>query len=74
LSSDYPAMQEINTQFGLNLAWMNPHDPYDMALQLKRMELQAGEAQLQLPTVIQLDQQSIVHLASAYWEALQTCL
>ncbi len=74
LSSDYPAMREIDVQFGLNLAWMNPHDPDDMALQLKQLEMQANEARSHLPTTSQLHQQSVAHLASAYWEAIQTCL
>jgi glycosyltransferase involved in cell wall biosynthesis len=74
LSSDYPAMREIDAQFGLNLTWMNPHDPLHMARQLQAMALQVEAACARLPSHDHLASQGVVHLAGAYWEAIRECL
>ncbi len=74
LSSDYPAMREMNKQFSLNLNWMNPYDPEDMALQLKKMEVEGNALQSKLPSVESLSSQSVEKLAGAYWEAVKKCL
>lgn len=74
LSSDYPAMREIDAQFQLNLRWMNPLDPADMARQLKTMEKDAQNLRSTLPTRESLLGQDLQHLAPAYWEAVRSCL
>lgn len=74
LSSDYPAMREIDAQFRLNLAWMNPWNPADMAYRLKKMEMEADALRRKLPSTEDLGAQSVEQLAPAYWEAVRECL
>jgi glycosyltransferase involved in cell wall biosynthesis len=74
LSSAYPAMQEIDRQYQLGLAWMDAHDPNDMAMQLKRMETEADARRSALPTREHLMSQRVEHLAHHYWEAVSDCL
>ena len=74
LSSDYPAMREMDEQFGLNLAWMDATDPRAMALALKEMEEHHELYQAQLPTRERLASQSVERLAARYWEAANACL
>jgi glycosyltransferase involved in cell wall biosynthesis len=71
LSSDYPAMREIGQQFGLNLAWMDPNDPEDMARQLKTMEREFATARSNLPSQERLASQSVTNLASDYWSVIR---
>ncbi|MES2536071.1 MAG: glycosyltransferase [Pseudomonadota bacterium] len=74
LSSDYPAMREIDAQFGLNMAWMDPHDPEHMARQIKRMETESAARRRTLPSAERMASQSVERLAGAYWKAVQECL
>lgn len=74
LSSDYPAMREIDQQFGLNITWMDAGDPQQMAEQLKWMELNASICHLQLPTVVSLQKQNVKNLAKQYWDIVRECL
>lgn len=74
LSSDYPAMREIDQQFALNLAWMDSGDPRAMAAQLKQMESTCQERRKTLPTKSQLAEQSVEKLAGEYWKAVRECL
>lgn len=74
LSSDYPAMREMDAQFALNLAWMDASDPKAMAKALKDMEQKHLERRALLPTADQLASQSIDRLAPAYWKAASACL
>lgn len=74
LSSDYPAMREMNVQFGLNLAWMDAKSPRNMAEQLKRMEREATTRRDGLPTLQQLADQDVEALARPYWEEVRACL
>lgn len=74
LSSNYPAMREIDEQFQLNLAWMDPWNPADMAYRLKKMEAQANALRRKLPSAQDLAAQSVEQLAPAYWEAVRECL
>jgi glycosyltransferase involved in cell wall biosynthesis len=74
LSSDYPAMREIDAQFSLNLSWMNARQPKHMASQLKEMELSYVSRRELLPTSEQLASQSVPRLASAYWQVIRKCL
>ena len=70
LSSDYPAMREINTQFGLKMLWMDPASPKDMATRLKDMEQEASVIQTMLPSESQLRLHDVEHHAEAYWREL----
>jgi glycosyltransferase involved in cell wall biosynthesis len=74
LSSDYPAMREIDQQFALNLTWMDPDDPDDMAGELKRMETGFETARQRLPSAEQLASQSVDKLAGAYWNLIRDYL
>lgn len=74
LSSDYPAMREIDEQFQINLSWMNQYDPGDMARQLKWMEVHACELRKKLSVRDMLPKQSIEQLSGVYWAAVRECL
>ncbi|MCY1391464.1 Glycosyl transferases group 1 [compost metagenome] len=74
LSSRYPAMEEIESQFSLNLAWMDASDPIAMAHALKDMESTYLTRKTLLPTAEQLSTNSTDQLAGAYWEAVRQCL
>jgi glycosyltransferase involved in cell wall biosynthesis len=74
LSSDYPAMREIDQQFALNLTWMDPDNPDDMARQLKRMEADLEAPRSRLPSAEQLGSQSVEKLAGAYWNVIREYL
>lgn len=74
LSSDYPAMREIDEQFSLSLAWMNPGCTREMAEQLKRMEVESKDRRRYLPGKASLEAQRIEHHAKAYWQQVRSCL
>ena len=74
LSGDYPAMREIDAQFGLNLTWMDARSPADMAGKLKMMESGAALLRERLPGTGRLMTQSFEQLAGAYWQAVRECL
>ena len=71
LSSIYPAMQEINSQYLLGLSWMDAHDPDDMATQLKHMESEAAACRATLPSHEHLMSQRMENLAGHYWKAVE---
>jgi glycosyltransferase involved in cell wall biosynthesis len=74
LSSNYPAMREIDKTFKLGLTWKNPGDPKDMARQLKLMENGFESRRSFLPTAQQLAQQSAERLAADYWNVIRDYL
>lgn len=74
LSSDYPAMREIDVALGLNLAWMDAHDPADMARALKRMETGWRERRHMLPSAESVSAHGPQALGSSWWEAVSQCL
>lgn len=74
LSSDYPAMREIEDAFALGLAWMDPARPLDMARQLKHMEQDARDRRSLLPDRQRLAAASLENAAPRYWEAALECL
>ena len=74
LSSDYPAMREIDKQFSLNLAWMDPNSARNMAEQLKTMEQTAMIRRSLLPNEAQLYAQNTENYAHTYWQELRSCL
>lgn len=74
LSSDYPAMREIDQQFSLNLLWMDQSSPQLMAEKLKEMELNYISRRTFLPTRETLLEQHPDKLANQYWEVIRECL
>lgn len=74
LSSDYPAMREIDEQFSLRMAWMDPESPRDMAKKLKMMENNIAARRDMLPSEALLRAQSIGNHAKKYWQEVRACL
>jgi glycosyltransferase involved in cell wall biosynthesis len=74
LSSDYPAMREIDEQFSLRMAWMDPESPREMAKQLKIMENNIAERKDMLPSEAKLREQSMENHAKKYWQEVRACL
>lgn len=74
LSSDYPAMREIDKQFSLNLLWMDSDSPQNMAQQLKTMELETHARVELLPTEEQLKCQRVEAHAMRYWQEVAACM
>jgi hypothetical protein len=74
LSSDYPAMREIDAQFHLNMAWMDAGDPARMARQLLWMEQHADAQRALLPAAAELALQGVEQLGGAYWDVVRSCL
>jgi len=74
LSSDYPAMREINENFSLQLVWQNANCPEEMACQLKYMEKKALALREKLPTPSQLKDKGISNHSETYWQELLKCL
>ena len=74
LSSDYPAMREIDDQFGLALAWSPSDDPRRMASALKWMEDNVEEQRSLLPPREDLERHSAGAFAGQYWSVVRECL
>lgn len=74
LSSDYPAMHEIDNQFELGLAWMPSDDPGRMARALKWMEEHVEQQRLALPSKESLEKQNVDAFAGRYWAVVRECL
>lgn len=70
LSSDYPAMREMDSQFKLNLAFSPSDDPAIMGERLRWMEANVGERRALVPKPSELANNSIERLAGAYWQAI----
>ncbi|QND61459.1 glycosyltransferase family 4 protein [Mesorhizobium huakuii] len=71
LSSDYPAMREIEEQFKLGLNFMDQGDPDHMAAQLHAMEINLVERERAVVAAEQLASQSIDCLAPEYWKVVR---
>lgn len=74
LSSDYPAMREMDTQFSLHLSWMNARDHREMAHKLREMEMTYLTKKALLPTPEILAEQGVDKLAGEYWGVIRECL
>jgi len=74
LSSSYPAMREMDTQYSLKLSWMNAVDYTEMAHKLKDMELTYLSKKAQLPSPEVLAEQGVEKLAAQYWGVIRECL
>ncbi|MDD2325503.1 MAG: glycosyltransferase [Alphaproteobacteria bacterium] len=73
LSSQYPAMCEIDDVFKLNLTWMDPLSPPDMARRMKWMEDNALALRQNMSTE-GIRANSLENLALAYWKEAKSCL
>lgn len=74
LSSDYPAMREMDEHYSLGLGWCDPDDPHQMAMQLKRMERESDQMKSRLPDTADLEAKGVASVAVDYWRAVQACL
>lgn len=74
LSSSYPAMREMDTQYSLKLSWMNAVDYTEMAHKLKDMELTYLSKKAELPSPEVLAEQGVEKLAAQYWGVIRECL
>jgi glycosyltransferase involved in cell wall biosynthesis len=74
LSSDYPAMREIDDQFRLGLAWTSSDDPIQMAQALKWMEQHVDAQRALLPSRESLEKRNVEALAGQYWSVVRECL
>lgn len=74
LSSDYPAMREIDREFELELMWMSPCCPQEMAHSLKTMEGDAVLRRKKLPSRDRLQVQGLEKYAKTYWMEIRACL
>jgi len=72
LSGDYPAMRELDAQFGLGVAWMDAADPRDMARRLKAME-QRQVLRTAVPDAARAAD-GWQELAGAWWREVRECL
>jgi glycosyltransferase involved in cell wall biosynthesis len=74
LSNKYPAMEEMDAEFGLHLTWMDARQPKRMARQLKWMEEHARSVRDRLPSEADLAHHGLDQVAHEYWRALRECL
>lgn len=73
LSAKYPAMIEINECFNLNMMFMDPWDPEDMALKLKQMELEIDSRRNLVPSFANISNYR-KQAAIKYWDVIKGCL
>lgn len=74
LSTDYPAMREMDAWFSLHLSWMDGDSAADMAHQLKHMETACHRLRQELPTAEVFEAHSVSALAQRYWQEVRQCL
>ncbi|MCE1191515.1 MAG: glycosyltransferase [Acidovorax sp.] len=74
LSSDYPAMREIDAKYALELTWMDPNSSRNMALQLKYMEGNVKDLRGRLPSKEQLALHSVENMSYSYWSEVRACM
>ena len=67
-------MREIAATNSLAIAWMDPHDPEQMASQLKAMEERADALRAQVPDRATLEANGVERHAAAYWREVRECL
>lgn len=74
LSSDYPAMREIDRGFSLGLTWMKSNAPLEMAERLKYMEENYLNLAATLPALEKIAENNVEKFASEYWREVRSCL
>ncbi len=74
LSSDYPAMREIDQSFSLNITWMNGRSARHMAEMLKKMEESCQALRALLPPTEVFKKNNLAAHARKYWQEVEQCL
>lgn len=74
LSSDYPAMREIEKEFDLSLMYMNSKNPLDMAHKLKQMELEAPKRSELMQDRYEQEEDRFKRNSILYWNAIRDCI
>lgn len=74
LSSDYPAMREIDAQFELGLAFSRADDSVAMGQRLRWMEDNIVERRDLVPKLGELEKNSIERLSKPYWQVIRELL
>jgi glycosyltransferase involved in cell wall biosynthesis len=74
LSSDYPAMREMDAQFSLGLSFSSSRDVEEMAVALKEMERNVDAKRMNLPREDDWRRNSIENLADSYFSAVREWL
>lgn len=72
LSSDYPAMREMDQQFSLGLNFVSPFDPDAIAAALKKMESDHSALRLGLPSPAVFRENAVERLAPEYWSVIRS--
>lgn len=72
VSSNYPQMQFINDRFNLNLEFFDSGNPTEMALALKKLELNHQQKSTLLPSKEFLTQFSYENLANECWNIFRS--
>jgi len=71
LSSDYPQQRYVDEHFGLNMDFFDPFDPSDAAKQLKKMELNPRNAQVDEELLRRRTWQA---LAPVHYNVIRNCM
>lgn len=74
LSTDYPAMREMNQWFSLNLQFMDGNSARNMAQMLKQMEENCESLRASLPREEVFEGNDIAVHAQQYWQEVRKCL
>lgn len=74
LSSDYPAMREMDEVFKLGLVWMTPDSPREMAEKLKYMEQSSVEVSRRSPPSGEDYEAEFSIASNQYWNEIRQCL
>jgi hypothetical protein len=74
LTNSYPAMQEYDARFKLNLTYMNARKPQDIASMLKEMELEAPKISKKLKQNNAMKAFYPRAVGPQYWEIIKQCL
>ncbi|MEI7374904.1 glycosyltransferase [Dickeya chrysanthemi] len=74
LSNFYPAIDEMNKNYNLNLSYFNVFDEHDFANKIKNMELSSSTLKQNLPTVESLKNHTYENYAVNYWAEVKGLL
>lgn len=74
LSTNYPAMREMNEWFSLNLSFMDGSSARNMAKMLKQMEESCQALRAFLPSPDIFEREGVSTHARKYWQEVKSCL
>ncbi len=74
LSTDYPAMREMDQRFSLNLTWMDGGSARHMAKMIKQMEETCQSLRPSLPAAETFRSHDVTAHAQLYWQEVRKCL